>query len=195
MPRIPALPPRQWPPAMRDAIAALRPDDARHPQLTTQGERPKALNALGTFANHPQLTHAFHTFTGHLLYNTTLTLRQRELLVLRVATVRECTYEWLQHVVIGEDVGLTRDEIARVLDKSGWSDFEFALLTAADELLADARLSDDTWAVLGTELDTQQLMDLVFTVGGYDMLAMALLSFEVEVDADLREYERKRHSH
>ena len=193
-PRSPARPTAEWPKEMRDAIAALRPANPRHPILTTEGNRPKAMNALGTFANHVELTTAFHTFTGHLLYGTTLSLRQRELIVLRVATVRECTYEWLQHVVIGEDVGLTHDEIARVLDKHGWSDFDFALLTAVDELIADAKISDETWATLATEFDTQQLMDLVFTVGGYDALAMALLSFGVEVDEDLSEYGRKRHS-
>ena len=38
---------------------------------------------------------------------------------------------------------------------------------------------------LAAELDDQQLMDLVFTVGAYDVLAMAFRSFRVELDADL----------
>ena len=39
------------------------------------------------------------------------------------------------------------------------------------------------------ELDTQQRMDLVFTVGAYDLLAMAFLSFGVELDDDLKRKE------
>jgi hypothetical protein len=39
--------------------------------------------------------------------------------------------------------------------------------------------------VLAAEFDTQQLMDLVFTVGAYDLLAMALRSFRVQLDEDL----------
>ena len=39
---------------------------------------------------------------------------------------------------------------------------------------------------LAAELDTQQLMDVVFTVGAYDLLAMAFLTFDVELDDDLR---------
>jgi 4-carboxymuconolactone decarboxylase len=35
-------------------------------------------------------------------------------------------------------------------------------------------------------MDDQQLMDLVFTVGAYDMLAMAFRSFGIQLDADLR---------
>ena len=49
----------------------------------------------------------------------------------------------------------------------------------------DAEIGDATWAVLAAELDEQQLMDLVFTVGAYDVLAMALKSFRVQLDDDL----------
>ena len=38
------------------------------------------------------------------------------------------------------------------------------------------------------ELDTQQLMDLVFTVGCYDLIAMFFNSAGVQVDADLDQY-------
>jgi hypothetical protein len=56
---------------------------------------------------------------------------------------------------------------------------------AVDELVRDAKVADDTWQVLAGDLDQQQLMDLVFTVGAYDVLAMALRSFGVELDDDL----------
>ena len=41
----------------------------------------------------------------------------------------------------------------------------------------DAMVTDATWEVLAAELGVQQLMDLVFTVGAYDALAMAFRSF------------------
>ena len=56
---------------------------------------------------------------------------------------------------------------------------------AVDELVADAEITDGTWPELAAELDRHQLMDLVFTVGAYDLLAMAFKSFGVELDADL----------
>jgi len=60
------------------------------------------------------------------------------------------------------------------------------MLRAVDELVGDAKVADETWAVLAAALDEQQLMDLVFTVGAYDLLAMAMRSFAVELDADLQ---------
>jgi AhpD family alkylhydroperoxidase len=190
VPRIPPLAPRDWPPEMRDALAALRPPEPRHPLPERGGDRPKGLNVLGTLAHHPALTRAYHTFNGHVLFATTLSPRQRELLVLRVAAVRDCRYEWLQHVVMAGDAGLDGDEITRIAagpDAPGWAPLERAMVAAVDELLAEARIADDTWTVLAGELDRQQLMDLVFTVGAYDVLAMAMQSFGVELDQDLRD--------
>jgi alkylhydroperoxidase family enzyme len=188
-PRIPPVPPADWPPEMRDALAALRPVEPRHPFPPRDPDRPKGLNALGMLAVHPVLTRAFHTFNGHVLFGTTLSVRQRELLVLRVATVRGSEYEWAQHVVLAGDAGIDAAEIVRIAegpDAAGWDPVEGAMVRAVDELLADARIADETWEVLTAALDERQLMDLVFTVGAYDLLAMAFRSFGVELDDDLK---------
>ena len=92
---------------MREALAALRPANPRHPFPVREPGRPKGLNALGTLARHPDLARAFHTFNGHILFGSTLSPRQRELLVLRVAAVRRAAYEWKQHVVLAGDAGIT----------------------------------------------------------------------------------------
>ncbi len=187
-PRLAPLPPAEWPDEMREALAAIRPPNPRHPYPPKDPSRPKGLNVLGTFARYPALARAFHTFNGHVLFATSLSPRQRELLVLRVAAVRDAVYEWKQHVVLAEDAGITPEEIARVADgpdAAGWSPVDQAMVRAVDELLADARVADATWGVLAGELEEEQLMDLVFTVGAYDLLAMAFRSFEVPLDDDL----------
>ncbi|MBV9411348.1 MAG: carboxymuconolactone decarboxylase family protein [Acidimicrobiia bacterium] len=173
---------------MRDALAALRPPNPRHPMPPRGDGRPKGLNVLGTLAHHPELTRAFNTFNGHVQFATTLSPRQRELLVLRVAHLRHAAYEWAQHVVLAGDAGVTAAEVARVAEAPSapeWSPLERAMLTAVDELVADAMITDDTWSALSTELDEPQRMDLVFTVGAYELLAMAFNSFGIELDADL----------
>ena len=188
MARIQPLPPEEWPPEMREALAALRPAHPRQPFPRRDG-RPKARNALGTLARHPELARAFNTFNGHILFASTLSARQRELLVLRVATLRESAYEWEQHAVLAGDAGLGSDEVSRIVlgpDAPGWSGLDRALLEAADELVRDGAVSGATWKTLAGELDERQLMDLVFTVGAYDTLAMAFRSFDVELDDDLR---------
>jgi AhpD family alkylhydroperoxidase len=190
MARIDPLPVREWPETMRDAMAALRPASPRHPFPSQDPDRPKGLNALGTLARHPTLTTAYNTFNGHILFGTTITPRQRELLVLRVAVLRKCEYERRQHEVLAADNGLSDDEIVRVAegpDAAGWSSLDQALLRAADDLIGDGVIADSTWTVLAGELDVEQLMDVVFTIGAYEVLAFAFRSFGVELDDDLKQ--------
>jgi alkylhydroperoxidase family enzyme len=177
---------------MGEALAAaLRPSNPRHPVPPRDPASPKGMNAMGVLAHHPELTNAYNQLIRHALYFTTLTPRQRELLVLRVAHLREATYEWAQHVYQAGVAGLSPAEVVRVRDGSGapeWSPLERALLAAADELVADARIGEATYDALSAELDTQQIMDVVFTVGAYEVFAMAMRTFDVELDDDLKPY-------
>jgi len=188
-PRIPPLAPSDWPVEMRAALAAMRPANPRLSFPPADPNRPKALNALGTLAQHPTLAHAFNSFNGHILFGTSLSARQRELVILRVAARRESTYEWTQHVILAGDAGITPEELDQVTegpDAGEWSPLDGALVRAVDELLADAMVTDGTWAVLAESLEVEQLMDLVFTVGAYDLLAMAFKSFGVALDDDMK---------
>jgi alkylhydroperoxidase family enzyme len=149
------------------------------------------MNAMGTLAHHPELTAAYNQLVRHALYFTTITPRQRELIVLRVAHLRDARYEWAQHVYQAGLAGLRPEEMSRVRlgpDDEEWDQLDAALLRAVDELVADARIGDETWAVLSSALDTQQLMDVVFTVGVYETFAMAMRSFDVALDDDLARY-------
>ncbi|UGQ13804.1 carboxymuconolactone decarboxylase family protein [Yinghuangia sp. ASG 101] len=150
--------------------------------------RQSGANLLGTLARHPALTKSFLAFNGHILYGTSLSVRQREILVLRVAVLRHCGYEWAQHVILGREAGLGDAEVAGVIDGPDapvWSPVDRALLRAVDDLLAGGKVGDDAWDVLAKEFDEQQLMDVIFTVGTYETVAFALRSFGVEPEADL----------
>ena len=48
-------------------------------------------------------------------------------------------------------------------------------------------LSPDTWVGLTEHFDTRQIIDLLFTVGAYDTLAIAFNCFGLEVDPELRD--------
>jgi alkylhydroperoxidase family enzyme len=190
--RVKPLPREEWSPAMQDALAAMSaqapPRPPPPPVPPAQGQA-RGSNVLGMFANHPALAKAFFTFNGYILYGAGIEGRQRELVILRVSALRQAEYEWAQHVQLGREAGLTDDEMERVIvgpDADGWSRFDKALVTAVDELLASARISDATWSVLAEEYTTEQLMDLVFTIGSYELLAMAFNSFQLQMEESLK---------
>jgi alkylhydroperoxidase family enzyme len=192
MGRVAPVPPREWPEGMAEAMAsAYRPANPRHPLPPRDASSPKGLNAMGVLAHHPELTAAYNQLIRHALYFSTISPRQRELLVLRVAHLRGSPYEWAQHVYQAGVAGISPDEVARVRlgpDADGWTPRERALLSAADELVGTACIGDETYAALSEFLDVQQLMDVVFTVGAYEVFAMAMRTFGVDLDDDLLPY-------
>lgn len=146
------------------------------------------LNIFATLAHHPALLRRWLVFATHVMSKNTLSPRDRELLILRVGVRCNSPYEFGQHHVIAQRCDLTVEEIERVKagpDHAAWSTFDAALLRAADELHDDSRIGDATWAVLAERYSTEQLLDVVFTVGNYHLVSMALNTCGVELDAGI----------
>ena len=90
--------------------------------------------------------------------------------------------------MIGTRAGIAENEIEmiKVGADAGWSTHDALLIRAADELHNDAFISDETWQGLKADFTDQQMMDLVFTCGQYTMVSMALNSFGVQLDPDIK---------
>jgi 4-carboxymuconolactone decarboxylase len=143
------------------------------------------LNIFATFAHHPKLMKRWMVFGNHVLAKSTLPARDRELLILRTGWNCRAPYEWGQHVAIARGLGVTDEEIARIAtgpEADGWDPFEACLLRAADELHTDQSISDETYRSLSDRYAEPQLLDLVFTVGQYHVVSMALNSMRVQRD-------------
>lgn len=174
-PRVPALEADQWD---ADAQELMKPF----------ADRGNILNIFKTLANHPDLARRWMVFANHILGKSKLPVRERELIILRIGYLCQAGYEWGQHVLIAREAGMSDDEIRSAKtgpDTPGLSELDRLLLQATDELHADAHVSDATWQGLAQHLSTQQLMDVVFTVGQYNLVSMALNSFGVQADEGL----------
>jgi alkylhydroperoxidase family enzyme len=147
------------------------------------GER--TLNIFGTLAHHPKLLKRWLVFGNHVLAKSTLPARDRELLILRVGWRCRAPYEWGQHVAIARQSGISDEEIVRVSegpDAAGWETRDALLVRAADELHDAQNLTDATYNALAQHYDDKQMIDIVFTVGQYHLVSMALNTFRVERD-------------
>jgi len=174
-PRIEPLEAEQWSPAAQEIMQPF----------VSQG---RVFNIFKTISNHPDLAKRWMVFANHILGKSTLSVRDRELVILRIGYLCQAGYEWGQHVVIARQAGMTDDEIRSCKtgpDTPGLNELDTLLLQATDELHADAHVSDETWAGLLKHYNTQQMMDLVFTIGQYNLVSMALNSFGVQLDEGL----------
>ncbi len=161
-------------------------DEQLDPEIRERlGDGP-ALNIFRTLAHHPKLLKRWLVFGSHILGKNSLEPRERELVILRTGWLCRAEYEWAQHVEIARGSGLSDEEIERIArgaDAPDWSERDRALLRAADELHAEQFVSDETWNALSKHYETRQLMDLVFTVGQYTLVSMALNTLGVQLES------------
>lgn len=150
------------------------------------GPDGEPLNIFGVLAHHPAMLKRWLVFATHVLSKNTLSARDREVLILRTGWNCGSRYEWGQHVLIGRDCGLSDDEIEQIKTgptHSSWTALDRLLLTAADELHIEQSLSDTTWNDLTQIYSTEQILDVIATVGNYHLVAMFLKSARVPLDA------------
>jgi AhpD family alkylhydroperoxidase len=127
-------------------------------------------------------------FAGRLMPGGKLPRRDTELVILRVADLRSCAYEWAHHQRLARRAGLTADDISRVREAAtqGWPERDATLLTCVDALVRDHDLNDEQFAALRGHLDERQVIEFLLLVGHYDMLATTLTTLRVEPDARRR---------
>ena len=174
-PRIPPLEEHQW-------------SEEQQEVMKNQRMRGQVQNIFKTLANHHKLAKRWLVFGNHILAKSTLPPREREIAILRMGWRCQSAYEWGQHVIIGKNAGLTDEEIENIKEgrnAPGWSEHDRLIIIATDELKDDAFITDETWAGLKKTYSDEQMMDLVFTCGQYNMVSMALNSFGVQLDPDI----------
>jgi len=178
-PRLEPLPEESWDDETRELLERLRVEG-------------RVFNIFRTLAAHPKLLKQWLVFGNYILYKSALPPRDRELLILRTGWLSQAEYEWGQHAVIGKRAGISPAEINRIKegpDAPGWNEHDAALLRAADELHSQAFISDTVWNTLAASYSTQQLLDLIFTVGQYNLVSMALNTLGVQLDEGIAGFE------
>jgi len=152
----------------------------------------EALAALPPLNIFRMLSHAetafrpFLRFGGAILGRLELDPKLRELAIIQVARDSAADYEWVQHVAIAREVGVTDEQIAAVearrLDDPSLGHGERAVLRFAREVVAGPRVSDATFATVRDQLSPQEIVELLLTVGNYLMLARVMTTLELELD-------------
>jgi len=156
------------------------------------------LNVFKTLIRCPKLFQRILALGSYIHQESALPSRDRELLILRIAWLCQAEYEWSHHAISGKQAGLTDQEILRITkgpNAEGWSSFDATLLQAVDELHKNAFISNPIWVALAEHYTERQLMDLVFTIGIYNLVSMALNSFGVQLDEGVTGFPKRDGNH
>jgi 4-carboxymuconolactone decarboxylase len=149
---------------------------------------------LRTFAHHPALANAFSPLNIHLLSENTLPVKLRQIAIMRTAWITKATYMWSSHLNTSKLAGLTDEfygPVQRGADDPYFTPFEATVIRATEDLVREQRIGDENWAILRAEWTEKQMLDFMFTVGCYAMVAGVMRSTGAERQQDLLELAEK----
>jgi 4-carboxymuconolactone decarboxylase len=169
-------------------VEPLKPhelDDDQREALKHHFVNGELYNVFGVFVRNTRMFKRHQVYADYIMRRSALPPRERELVILRIGYLNRSEYEFAHHARMGLEAGLTEAEVRRVaVDPASpeWSPFDRALIEAVDAIKYDMQLSDDLYARLSERYSVNQMIDLVMTVGNYNMVSTALNIFGVELE-------------
>jgi alkylhydroperoxidase family enzyme len=152
-----------YPPEVAQELARMMPP----------GVPPIAL--FRTVAHNPRVLGRWRG--GHLLDKGSITLRQREIVILRTTARLGAEYEWGVHIAFfAAKAGFSEAERAATVHRGpeAWSGAEALLVRIVDALVDDATLSDTLWAEAAAQFSPSQLIEILSLVGFYHLVAFVV---------------------
>jgi alkylhydroperoxidase family enzyme len=127
-------------------------------------------------ARDPDLLQRFMRGSVGYRPDSKLTLREREVLLLRVCANCHCRYEWgLRVHFFAVQAGISpaqiRASVHGTADHSAWSTEDRLLLRLADALQDDCDIGDALWAELSAAFSDEAILELLLLAGYYRSVA------------------------
>ena len=146
-----------------------------------QGMPP--LNIFRTVGNNERVLSRM--VRGGLLDRGSISIAQRELVILRACANCGAEYEWGVHVAgFAMKAGFSEDQIAgqcsKSIDVSFWSEEQQELLQLVDELHRSSQLGDETWRELRKFFADDQLIELIILTGLYHAVSFIVNGLKIE---------------
>jgi 4-carboxymuconolactone decarboxylase len=141
---------------------------------------------LGLLAHYPALAKAFLTLNKHVAVDSSLDFRERELVILRTCWLKKSEYEYVQHLILGARAGLSEEDFAGIQiggKAAGFEPKDAMLIQVVDDLHKDSKISPETWEGLIKYYSHHQVMDMIFLMGAYTALGLAISSFDIPLEA------------
>lgn len=149
---------------------------------------------LKTFIHAPKTADLFSQLNIHLLLTNSVPVRQRQIAIMRTAWLTKATYMWSSHLRTSMSFGLEPELYAPLqvgADDPYFTEFEKVIIRATEDLVADRKISEANWTALAAEWTSEQMLDFMFTVGAYVLVAGVMRSTGVEREPDLLELAAK----
>ncbi len=143
------------------------------------------VNVLGTLMYNPDTLEPFLDYWVTSKLKTGLTVREQELVILRMGVHYRCNYIWKHHVTVALEFGVMDDLLAAVKEfplPPVFSAREDALLKLTDELVTERDIRDEVFEKHRSQLRDAELIDLISLVSQYVFFSLANNALRVEIE-------------
>lgn len=166
-----------------DYVSREEIDDEYEDLIVSSLQPGKRVNVYSAIGNNGPVLAGFREFLGSLWTDSGLSDRQREIVILTAASEIGSEYEWHQHVNIGTDAGLTREEIAAIGrdDRTAFSTDEQGLI-AYTRAVARGRVTDALHEAVLEVLGAEATVGAATTAAGYVALGRVIDALGVEIE-------------
>lgn len=124
---------------------------------------------------------------AHIRLRSTLTMGERELIILAVAREKDGAYEWSAHVGQARNHGVAESTIETVRDNgdlSGLDEPERDIVEYVRQLLRTNRVTDELYNRLLDRKGLRWVVELTGTIGQYQYISAINNAFELEPHGD-----------
>jgi 4-carboxymuconolactone decarboxylase len=145
-------------------------------------------NVLGTLMHSPETFGPFLDYWVTCKTEMSLSVREQELVILRMGCLYRSDYVWKHHVPVAREFGVGEDELAAVREArfaavSGARERAFLALT--DELVVERTIRAEVWRAYREILEDQDLVDLISLVSQYVLFALVNNAMQMQVEEPL----------
>lgn len=147
-------------------------------------------NVLGEIMHNPDTMGPFLDYWVTCKSKMSLTVREQELVILRIACLYRSDYVWKHHVPVGREFGIDDRELQSVREgqyESNFNQREASLLFLTDEMVNHRTVSARAWARYRSCLSDKELVDLVHLLSQYVFFALMNNAMQVPIEAPLQD--------
>jgi alkylhydroperoxidase family enzyme len=145
------------------------------------------VNVFHMMAHAESAVRPFMRLGNALLFKGMLDPVLREIVILRVGHVTGSSYEVHQHKIVGRDCGMTDAQIEAVPEGDAsdvFTEREKLAIRVTDEVIANVRVSDDTFAQMEAAFSHREISELLLVIGFYNMIAGFLENMQVDIEPE-----------
>ena len=179
--------PRIEPKSMKEMHPSWLSTLGRIPGAGLKGRQAPS-NVLGTLMHNPAILGDFLEYWVNSKLNLGLSVREQELIILRMAVHFKCKYVWSHHVPVAVEFGITEHELEAVRQiplSAGFQSREEALLVLTDEMVQTRTLSDETWSRYRPFLNDAEMIGLIHIVSQYALFTLTNNVMRVQLEAGM----------